>query len=64
MVPASIIAASPLAPPSEPVQIVDFYGQETAKIPIFGLCEPSVRWSLQGRILAFTTPKFQILNRL
>jgi hypothetical protein len=29
------------------------------KSTIFGLF-----WSLQGRILAFATPKFQILNRL
>jgi hypothetical protein len=34
------------------------------KLWIFGLCEPSVRLSLQGKIVAFTTPQFQILNRL
>jgi hypothetical protein len=39
--------------------MVDFCGQQTEKIPIFGLFS-----SLQGKILAFATPKFQILNRL
>jgi hypothetical protein len=46
-------------PSLEPVQIVVFFGLLTAKNPIFGLF-----WSLQGTILAFATPKFQILNRL
>jgi hypothetical protein len=36
-----------------------FAVKKPAKIPIFGSFG-----SLQGRILAFATPKFKILNRL
>jgi hypothetical protein len=36
-----------------------FAVKKTAKIPILGSFG-----SLQGRILAFATPKFEILNRL
>jgi hypothetical protein len=41
------------------VLTIALHGPKTAKIPIFGSF-----WSLQGRILAFATPKFEILNRL
>jgi hypothetical protein len=43
----------------ELVQIVDYCGQEDRNNP-----DSRLFWSLQGRIVAFTTPQFQILNRL